>query len=117
MNTLLIIQAHGGMEPHIQRHWPFWKKSGLEMLGVDRFDGRVKWPESIPTVSIGRSTYIDKESGNMIRIMVETFAHCLENQDFNHFSSFMMIDYDAVIVGPVPPHPGGFSSFLSAYCP
>lgn len=114
MKTLLVIQAHGGMEPHIERHWPYWKASGLDMLGVDRVDAKVKWPEKIDTMSIGLSTYIDKETGNMIRIMVRTFNECLMIQDY---SDFMMIDYDAVIVSKPPPHPGGFASTLAAFCP
>lgn len=114
--TLLVIQAHGGMEPHIQRHWPYWKASGLDILGIDRLDGRVNWPEPVPSMSIGRSTYIDKESGNMIRIMVETFRYCLNNL-WAQYSDFMMIDYDAVIVSKPPLHPGGFASTLAAYCP
>ena len=114
--TLLVVQAHGGMEPHIQRHWPYWKASGLDMLGVDRVDGRVQWPEPIPTVTIGRSTYIDKAAGNMSKIMVETFRHCLSER-WADYSDFMMIDYDAVIIAKPPAHPGGFASTLAAYCP
>lgn len=104
------------MEPHIERHWPYWKASGLDMLGIDRLDARVSWPENIPCVPIGNSTYIDKENGNMIRFMVEAFYYCL-CESWSNYSDFMMIDYDAVIVSKPPPHPGGFASTLAAYCP
>jgi hypothetical protein len=114
--TLLVIQAHAGMEPHIHSHWRYWRASGLDILGVDRVDGQVEWPESIPTVSIGRSTYIDKETGNMIKIMVDTFRYCLSDW-WEMYSDFMMIDYDAVIISKPPPHPGGFASTLAAFCP
>ena len=116
MKTLLVIQAHAGMEPHIERHWPFWKASGLDILGVSRVDGIVKWPEPIPAILVGRSTYIDKQQGNMLRILVETFKHCLQPA-FESYSDFMMIDYDAVIIAPPPPHPGGFASMLAAIPP
>jgi len=112
--TLLVIQAHGGMEEHINRHWPYWKASGLDILGISRTDAPVQWPELIPSALIGRSTYIDKETGNMIRVMVDTFRFCL---GLSLYSDFMMIDYDAVIIKPPPPHPGGFASVLAAYCP
>jgi len=115
--TLLIIQAHGGMEPHIKRHWPYWKASGLDILGVDRIDGKVHWPEPIETISFGRSTYIDQKTGNMIRIMVDTFRYCLMSERWWNHSDFMMIDYDAVIISKPPSHPGGFASTLAAYCP
>lgn len=114
--TLLVIQAHAGMEPHIERHWPYWKSSGLDILGIDRVDGRVTWPEAIESVAIGKSTYIDKAGGNMNRILVESFNCCLDRQ-FSEYTDFMMIDYDAVIISKPPPHPGHFASFLAAYCP
>jgi len=113
--TLLVIQAHGGMEPHIQRHWPYWKASGLDMLGVDRTDAPVKWPEPIATLSLGRSTYRDSKTGNNARTMVGTFRYCLYTCE--GYSDYMMIDYDAVIISKPPPHPGGFASTLAAWCP
>jgi hypothetical protein len=117
MRTLLAIQAHGGMEPHIQRHYPFWKNSGLDILGIDRTDAQVAWPENIPHVSIGKSTYIDRQGGNMIKILVESFRYCLSYLP-ERYSDFMMIDYDAVIVRTPPPHPSpGFASFLASRCP
>ncbi len=114
--TLLVIQAHGGMEPHIQRHWPYWKASGLDMLCIDRVDAKVEWPELVNQMSIGKSTYIDRKGGNMLHILVGSFAVCL-NEQFKDYSDFMMIDYDAVIIGEVPPHPGGFASVIAAYPP
>jgi len=102
------------MESHIHRHWPYWKASGLNILGVDRIDGKVKWPEPIPTVTIGKNTYVDAIGGNLSKIMVETFRFCLSKTEY---SDFMMIEYDAVILSRPPPHPGGFASTLAAYCP
>lgn len=115
--TLLVIQGHGGMEPHIRRHWPYWKSSGLDMLCIDRLDGKVAWPDSVPSVSIGRSTYIEKYTGNMNRVLIESFRYCLDSPNLSDCTDFMMIDYDAVIVSKPPVHPGHFASTLAAYCP
>ena len=105
------------MEPHIERHWPYWKASGMDIFAVSREDGPVEWPEPVMSALVGKSTYIDKEGGNMLNILVETFGLCCEDDRFSDYSDFMMIDYDAVIIAKPPSHPGGFASTLAAYPP
>lgn len=114
MRHLLAIHAHPGTEPHLKRHWPYFKRAEMDILGVGRTGGVIEWPEKVHEVLIGESDYVNAKTGNLSFRVVLTFKHFLEN--FDH-DTCMCVEYDSVILAKPEPYPGGFASFLAGYCP
>lgn len=114
MKHLIAIHAHPGIEEHLSRHWPFFKRAEMDILGVGRTGGTIKWPEPVDEVLIGESDYVNAKTGNLSIRVVETFRHFLNNYDHD---TCMVVEYDSVILKKPPEYPGGFATFLAGYCP
>lgn len=99
--TLLVIHGYASANDMIERHWPFWRQSGCDILGVGREDSEVRWPEKIQTVNIGADRYADKD--NLCRRLVDTFRYCLTLP----YDDFCILEADAINLGPIGAHTGG----------
>lgn len=111
--TLVCIQSYGKARDTVHRHFPFYKKSGCDLLGVNTADAPHDWPEGIPTVNIGKDAYLNG-TDFLCRRLLETMAYCLREKKFEQYSHFMFVEHDAVFTNKTPlekpglltPYPG-----------
>lgn len=97
MNTILVIQAHPGVEDVLERHWPFWNASGATLFGMERIGAMVKWPERIPSVASGLPGYVNGD--NLPRRLVASFREALDR--FPEATSICVIEYDCLVLKPL----------------
>ena len=101
MNLLLAIHSYPLANAGVQRHWPFYEKSGAQkILGIGTTDGGCKWPEGVESVDIGQNSYIQ---GDILpRRLVNTMRLML----LMPFDRFCIIEWDCLFFHPLPPFDG-----------
>jgi len=104
--TLVAVLAHQEYNDMVARHWPWYRKSGCDILGVGREDKPVTWPVSpgddgfVGSVGLGESSraYRDNHLDRLLRVL-ELFVE-------TEYSDCCIIEADAIFLKPLPAHPG-----------
>lgn len=113
MKTILYIHSYPAARDRVFRHWPFYKRAGWPIIGVGCVDGNHDWPENTPSIQCGFNRRMD-ETDNLSRKLLGTIEHALNSTDATHFC---VIEHDALIFKPAPPHPGGLVATLAFHPP
>lgn len=91
----------------VTRHWPWFKKSGCDIVGCGSKDGETKWPEDIPVLNTGemglRTLPI---GGTAIWGLLQQELDILEAFIGTDYKSVAIVEADNLIVRPFPAHPG-----------
>lgn len=110
--TLLVVMSWGGAYEQVKWSWPYYQRSGFDILGSNPEDSTHYWPPTINyAASIGVAGY---SSPQLIRRWVKTVEFCLR-PDFNTYTDFCLIEYDAVFLRPPPKHPGWLFTHLAGH--
>jgi len=100
MKPLLAIFAHAGTSEAVNRHWPFFKRLGADILGVGRINTVVLWPHEIEhLVNVGEQSYVNGD--NLPNRFLDTLAHMLT---FPH-EDLILTEWDSIFLKPLPPNP------------
>lgn len=109
-NTLILMQAHGGMEEALIRNWSWLQMSGCDIL--------ITSPENDPVKSLQGpllGKVIQAHPADYYRLQeraLMAFEICL-SQLRTQYDSLMLLHYDCVFLGPLPARiPGGLETFV-----
>ncbi len=100
MKCALLIHGYPGCEDGLRRHWPYFKKSGLDLFGIGREGHIMQWPESMVTKDIGPNGYI--EGGQLPERMTHTFRWFRDDPRFANYTHAMLVEWDVVFLRPPP---------------
>lgn len=100
MKPLLAIFAHHGTEDALQRHWPFFERTGADIIGIGRLDTKVNWPTGTLTdVNVGLQSYVN--GNNLPNRFLDTLELML---NFPH-EDLILTEWDSIFLKPLPPNP------------
>lgn len=91
MKTALVIMGHKSVEETINRHWPYWVRWGMEVLGTSPQDGTM-WPDGIESMAFGVNAHCGFESAKRLTNIFQWLS------GMSHFDKFLMIEYDCIIL-------------------
>lgn len=101
MSLLLCIHSYPGANHLIEAHWPFWEKSGADLIiGIGTEGGGCKWPAGAEHVEIGPDHYI--AGAHLPKRLIDTmrFMLCL------NFDRFCIAEWDCLFFKPLPEFSG-----------
>jgi len=102
MRPLLTVFTWAGDDERIERHWPYWERSGCDILLSYPVDA----PCARPGVAFHRSCHHGPE---LISRIFRTFEHVSGRQ----YATYYFIEADSVILGRVPVQlPPGFHGYF-----
>ncbi len=106
MNLLLAVQTYPGANQAIERHFPYYEKSGADnIIGILTEDGKCTWPNTM-IAKIGRDSYID---GPVLpRRLLDTMRLML----LLPYERFCIIEWDCLFFAPLPEFTG-MAAFLA----
>lgn len=113
MRTLLVILSYEKANSMVERHWPFYMKSGYDIMGVGRENSRCVFPKEhlVWQVNIGKDEYVqgpnlpDYHVRALSCALSLTYGGDAENpQPYTHFA---LTEPDAIFLKPLPLHPSG----------
>lgn len=111
MKTLLIIQGHRTVKSTIERHWSYFKKSGVDLCGAASENSPDLWPEKIPLIDLGPE---QGRGGDILcRNFIKTLKLFLNHPDLMEYEAVAITEYDTIFCGPIPPFEGGFKAHLA----
>lgn len=96
MKTALLIQNYHSAKERIQWMWPFWKKSGFDLFGIDTEDKECFWPEKIPIKKIGIDAYI--EGAHLPQKLIDCFRWFVEDEIFADYTHCCVIENDTLVL-------------------
>jgi hypothetical protein len=114
--TVVAIQSYGKARDTVWRHFPFYLRSGCDLLGVNTTDTIHDWPEGCPTIEIGRDGYLDG-TDHLCRRMLDTLEYLLREPRYQNHTHFMLIEHDSVFVRHVPQFEPGLTTPYPGFCP
>jgi len=95
-DTLILLQTHGGVDPALERHWPWLLRGGCDVL--------VTSPEDDPALRRGLvvGKVIRKVPQDYYRLQ-ERLVMALEKVRGLHggYKDLLVLHYDSVLLGPV----------------
>lgn len=97
MKTAVLVQSHSGANPLVARHYPWWRKSGLDLFGIGRENTNCVWPKEMPSFRIGQEGKSDLSDR-----LVKTFDLFLSDPRFDGYTHCMVIESDAIFLAPPP---------------
>lgn len=103
MKTVCLIHGYPGATNTLLLLWSGFKSLGWDLVGVETIDGEHFWPESIPTVKIGRNVHWLQDRRSLPMRLVNSFAWFLTTD----YERCMIAEYDTYIRGPLPEWPAG----------
>lgn len=113
-NTLLAIQAYAAGADRVRRHWPYYKLAGCDIVGFDREDQRVSWPDGILCAkSIGKGGYVGP--GKLCAFLLDCFDYLVRTPLFDSYTDFCVVEHDAIFLKLLPPHPGGLVTHMGGH--
>jgi hypothetical protein len=109
MKTLLVIMCYGGDLERIQRHLPFWRESGCDLLFVSPVDDPIRFEQvGHPCAQYALSEHHGVE---LIRRHIFAFNYSLLHSV--EYDAFSFIEADSITLGAIPDHPcGGLRCFV-----
>lgn len=107
MKTLLAILATPGDAELIDRHWPYFRQTGWDILGVGTEDGKCEWPSKVHRLDIGVMGKKQMPCGSVIfdlvRQEIEIWKWFLDHPEYD---SVCVMEPDNLILRKPPEHPG-----------
>lgn len=97
MSMLLCIHSYPGANHRIPVHFPYYEKSGADMIiGIGTNGGGCHWPDGVENVEIGDDHYIS--GTHLPRRLMDTmrFMLCL------NFDRFCIAEWDCLFFKPLP---------------
>lgn len=101
--TLIVILSYAGANEAVARHWPFWERTGCDILGVGREDTKCVFPQRdslLGTIDIGQDGYVGK--GDLPGRLVRLFEILTTDAAFKPYTNYFITEHDGVILGPLP---------------
>lgn len=109
--TAIVVVAHPGVNEIIHLHEPFWRKTGLPIIGVDHVGGGCTWANGNPfALQIGGPP--DSKKHRWVDRFLEIINWCTVHTNYD---DFLITEYDGVIVRKPPAHPGGIVGTLAGH--
>jgi hypothetical protein len=104
MSFLLCIHSYPGANEAIQRHWPFFEKSGASrIIGIGTEGGGCVFP--VGQVEIGHNSYMKVDGSpddHLCRRLLDTVRWCLVQPE----ERFVICEYDTVFLRELPEFSG-----------
>lgn len=102
MKTLLLIFSHTEANPVVARHWPWYRKSGMDIVGVGSTNGNCIWPQYglLDQIKIGSEGA--PSGAHYIHRFLNALSYCLSNYSWLEYESFCFIEYDGIFLKPLP---------------
>lgn len=96
----------------VKRHWPYYRLSGCDILGIGRTNQKCEWPSDINYVhDIGESGHVGR--GNLPLRLVTAFEYMATTKQFNGYDRFCLIEADSIFTRPMPAAAKWFSANLA----
>lgn len=117
MKTLLMVLSHKGCEERVFRHYPYWKVSGFDVVGVGTIGGEHRWP---PGMSF---THCCTPEDGYVKVgyqplqLLNTLELFLDTPEWNRYSHVMITHEDSVFIYQVPEKPIIFFATIAGDCP
>lgn len=91
----------------VERHWPWFKKAGCDIVGCGSRDGQTKWPEDISVLNTGQMGLVALSiGGTAIAGLLQQELDILEAFQNSEYDSVAIVESDNLIIKPLPQHPG-----------
>lgn len=103
-SCIAYIHSYPGAAAALAMLWPGFKKLELSLIGVECDGEPTVWPEPIPTIDAGINAYATADPYNLPSRLVLTLKHFLTTE----FERCIVMEYDTLILGPIPDYPSGF---------
>lgn len=104
--TLLAIISSGKDNALVERHWPFFKMTGWQIVGFGTEDRLTKWPDDIEHFHNGKMGIKQTPAGPSIFGLVEQelaiWAYFLEHHEY---TDVCVVEADNLFVRKPPQHP------------
>lgn len=108
---LVVVTGHKTVKKTIERHWPYFKRSGADLCGAASENTPDLWPEKIPLIDLGPE---QGRGGDVLcRNFITTLREFLNHPELQEYDSVAICEYDCVFVAPLPPFSGGFRACLA----
>ncbi len=108
MSVLLAILATERDYPLLERHWPYFKRTGFTILGCGTDDGKTRWPEPVMRLDTGKMGTKMTPAGSAIFGLVEQELDIWRwFLDHPEYESVCVVEADNLFVkNPPKSHPG-----------
>lgn len=110
MKTLLAIHSYPGANELVKQLWPYYEKSGWDIIGIGTNDNKTHWPEGVASVNIGRNAYIYDQS-NLPQRLVNTIKYFLES--CTEYTNLCIVEYDCIFLAPLQFNETGITTHLA----
>lgn len=104
----------------VERHWPYYLKTGYDILGVGRLDSICNFPAAeglVAETAIGKDEYVNGDNLPLMHVRALEFAMSMDYMDDDGqaqpYDLFCLTEPDAVFFKPLPLHRGGL---MATYC-
>lgn len=110
MKVLLAIHSYPGANELVKQLWPYYDKSGWDIIGIGTNDNKTQWPDGVKFVNIGRNAYIYDHS-NLPQRLVNTIKYFLERcPEYTHLC---IVEYDCIFLSPLEFQETGITTHLA----
>lgn len=100
MKTALLIISHPRVNKVVAQNWPWYVKSGGDVIGVcDRGTGCV-WPKGVKRVL--EFDEIDDQRGKLIGRFFQVLEWCVVDSQNGGYDRYAISEYDVCFVRPIP---------------
>lgn len=101
MKTAVLVITHARVNKTFARHFPYYVKSGGEVIGVgDAHDGCV-WPSGVRFLEF---PIITDQRQKLLRRFMQVVDWCVTKGTAEGFDRFAICEYDVVFIRPIPSH-------------
>lgn len=104
--TLLAIISTPRDNKLVERHWPYFKMTGWDILGAGSEDGQCAWPEPVMRLDTGvmgtRMTPAGSSIFGLVKQELDIWSYFLRS----HYNDLCIVEADNLFVRQPPEHPG-----------
>jgi len=105
--TLLAIISSGRDNDLVKRHWPYFKLTEWDILGVGTEDKKCEWPEPVERIDTGKIGTKMTPAGSAIFGLIQTELEIWQYfLDHKEYGSVSVVEADNLFVRKPPEHPG-----------
>lgn len=108
MSVLLAIIATPQDKVLLERHWPYVKMMGWDILGAGTTGGQTEWPEPVHRLDTGPVGTCSTPAGSciygLIQQELDIWSWFLDHPEYD---SVAVIEADGIFTRQLPDHPGG----------
>jgi hypothetical protein len=112
-NPLVAVLTHSGANETVARHWPYYLRSGADILMVGRVGTDCRWPTAsthqcpisgkfhrIYEMRSGIESYVNGDN-HIVRLLdvIDTFCY---KDYYRYHTHLCVIEYDGVFLQPIP---------------